>query len=75
MCIKVNNIDDLFFIFSFKEISKRIKVWKEALNTACKLFEHEYGCENCPLVMCCSDTHILIDEIDNTVYHEQRKKN
>lgn len=50
MSVKVNNIDDIAFIFSFKEIAKRAKVWKETLECACNLFEHEFGCVNCPLL-------------------------
>lgn len=38
MSVKVNNIDDIAFIFSFKEIAKRTKAWKETLECACNLF-------------------------------------
>ena len=72
MSVKVNNIDDIAFNFSFKEIAKRTKVWKETLECACNLFEHEYGCANCPLVLYCSDTHVLLDDIETIVYSEQR---
>ena len=75
MSVKVNNIDDICFIFSFKEIAKRTKVWKEALEHACNLFEHEYGCVNCPLVLYCSDTHQLLDDLETIVYSEQKDKN
>lgn len=73
MSVKVNNIDDIAFIFSFKEIAKRAKVWKETLECACNLFEHDYGCENCPLVQYCSDTHQLLDDIETIVYSEQKE--
>ena len=68
MSVKVNNIDDIAFIFSFKEIAKRAKVWKETLECACNLFEHEFGCDNCPLVLYCSDTHQMMDDINDIVY-------
>lgn len=73
MSVKVNNIDDIAFIFSFKEIAKRAKVWKETLECACNLFEHEFGCVNCPLVLYCSDTHQMMDDINDIVYREQRE--
>lgn len=67
MSIKVNCIDDIMFMFSFKEVAKRIEVWKETLDCACNLFEHEYGCVECPLVRECGDTHQMLEDIQHCI--------